>query len=243
MAVICVDLSKYQAGFNFGAYKAGGGLGVILKASEGTTVKDSSYTTFRPQAEAAGLAIATYHFFQTSDATSQADWYLQCASPDQGERMVCDFEKDGTTIANMITFLKRIQAQRPDLQLTVYSGHLIKDQLGSSTNDWLAKNTSLWIAQYTSAAAPSWPKQVWPQWSLWQYSDQNSVPGFSGAVDTNRFNGPDANFLAWMGPAGVAPSPPQPEPGTQPTVAITLSSDRPVNLVVTAGENVTIGDS
>ena len=31
-AVICVDLSHYQRGFNFQEFKDGGGLGVILKA-------------------------------------------------------------------------------------------------------------------------------------------------------------------------------------------------------------------
>lgn len=241
MTVICVDLSKYQAGFDFRAFADSGGLGVILKATEGTSIQDTAYKQFRSGAISAGLKIATYHFFRSSDPIAQADYYLRFASPVFGERVVCDFEDDSCSIANMVTFLQRLQAADMNLQLTVYSGHTIKDKLGSSSNDWLKQNTALWIAQYTTAAAPSWPKQVWPQWSLWQYSDGGQVSGFVGAVDCNRFNGPDANFLAWMGPAESAPPAPEPPPIAEaPTVTLTLSSDQPVNLVITAGENVTI---
>ena len=48
-AVICVDLSHYQRGFNFQEFKDGGGLGVILKASEGS-FRDPDYSTFWDQA-------------------------------------------------------------------------------------------------------------------------------------------------------------------------------------------------
>lgn len=230
--VICVDLSKYQKGFDFTKYKGYGGLGVICKATEGTSIQDSCYTDFRQKAKAAGLKFASYHFFRPSDPTAQADYYFNFARPEEGERMVCDFEDDSTSIDNMVTFLKRLQSKGKNVQLTIYSGHTIKDKLGSKTNDWLAENTSLWLAQYTTGTI-TWPKQVWPQWSLWQYSDKNTVPGFSGAVDTNRFNGPDTQFLAWMGPAGAAPAPPPeptPEPDTIANVTIKVTSDKPVNI-------------
>jgi len=45
-SVICVDLSNYQAGFNLQTFKDGGGLGVILKATEDTSIKDHSYPIF-----------------------------------------------------------------------------------------------------------------------------------------------------------------------------------------------------
>jgi hypothetical protein len=59
MPVICVDLSHYQRGFNFDEFKAGGGLGVILKASE-RLFRDPDYSTFWDQAMDAKLAVASY---------------------------------------------------------------------------------------------------------------------------------------------------------------------------------------
>lgn len=207
MAVICVDLSRYQAGFDMQAFKNAGGLGVILKASEGTTTKDSSYDTHRKNALAAGLKVASYHFFRSSDPNAQADWYLQCANPDQGERVVLDFEDSSVPVGSGITFLKRIAEVRPDLQLTVYTGNVGEEREKQFGRDeWLAGNTSLWTAQYSNTPSP-WANQNWPQWSLWQYTDKGKVSGFSSAVDCNKFNGSDANFLKWMGPADVAPGP------------------------------------
>jgi lysozyme len=241
MAVICVDLSKYQAGFNFQAFKDSGGLGVILKASESTTIKDSSYNKFRSDAKAAGLKVASYHFFRSTDPVAQANWYLDCANPDEGERVVCDVEDQSIPKGNVTKFLQRIQLVRPDLQLTVYTGNVgeeAEQKWGKS--DWLAANTSLWTCQYSSSPSP-WASQTWPQWSLWQYSDTGPVPGFDGDVDKNKFNGSDQNFLAWIGPAAVQPTPPDTQ---EPTVTVSFSSDQAVNLVVVAGDNVTIiGDA
>jgi len=234
MTVTCVDLSKYQEGFNFSAFKQSGGLGVILKASEGETDADPCYADFRAQAASAGLSIASYHYFDASDPATQAEFYLDCATPGEGERVVCDWEDDATSPDMVVSFLQSILEARPDLQLTVYSGATAKDKLGSTKNAWLAANTSLWLAQYTTGT-PSWAKATWAQWSLWQYDDQHPVPGFSGAVDQNRFNGSDANFLKWMGPA-VAP--PAPAPTPEASAVITISSDKPVQIRL--GPNVAI---
>ena len=57
-SVICVDSGHYQAGFNFDQFKAGGGLGVILKASE-ALFRDPSYSSFWDQAMDAKLAVAS----------------------------------------------------------------------------------------------------------------------------------------------------------------------------------------
>lgn len=234
-----IDISKWQAGIKLDQWAAAGGLAVIAKASEGTTIRDANYDDYRRQCDKLGLGFASYHFFRPKSPQDQADWYLDCATPDLGARVICDWEDDTTTPDQVVLFLQRIQLLRPDLQLSVYSGHTAKDKLGSTRNAWLADNTSLWVAQYTTASSPTWTTATWPQWSLWQYSDKGRIPGFGNDVDSNRFNGPDANLIAWIGPAGAAPAPPV---AGAPTVTLTLTSDQPVNLVVTAGANVTIAN-
>jgi lysozyme len=236
-SVICVDLSHFQAGFNFQSFKNGGGLGVIVKATEGLSIKDHSYPIFRAQALAAGLVVASYHFLHSGDVQAQAEFFLSMVNPGQSERIVADHEKppgeSAPSLDDLITFLQAIQSARPDLQLTVYSGNLIKDQLGSTRNDWLAENTSLWLAQYT-IGQPSWPSATWPAWSLWQYTDQGTVPGFGSPLDCDRFNGLGENFLKWVGPPSQSASAPAktiPRPeGVK--IAMTIQADGPVTLTI-----------
>jgi lysozyme len=236
-SVICVDLSHFQAGFNFQSFKNGGGLGVILKATEDTSIKDPSYSTFRAQALAAGLGVASYHFLHAGDVEAQAEFFLRVVNPRQSERIVADHEKppgeSPPSLDDLITFLQAVQSARPDLQLTVYSGNLIKAQLGSTRNDWLAENTSLWLAQFTDGR-PSWPSATWPAWTLWQFTDEGTVPGFGSPLDCDRFNGPDANLVKWIGPpsqvAAVAPKAiPRPE-GVK--IAMTIQADGPISLTI-----------
>jgi lysozyme len=202
--VICVDLSHFQAGFDFQDFKSDGGLGVILKASEGQSIRDRSYSTFRSQALTAGLAVASYHFMHAGNIEAQAELFLDVVNPRQSERVVADYEdpphESPPTIDELVEFLQAIQSRRPDLQLTVYSGNTIKEHLGQTRNDWLAENTSLWIAQFTGRPRPTFPKATWPTWSLWQFTDQGAAAGIDDNVDCNRFNGSDKNFLKWMGP-------------------------------------------
>jgi hypothetical protein len=69
---------------------------------------------------------------------------------------------------------------------------------------------------------------------LWQYSDNERVAGFSGAVDGNKFNGSDENCLKWFGPAAEPAPEPQPEPGVGAFVSISVSG--PVTITVNGVE-------
>jgi lysozyme len=220
-----VDLSRYQAGFDFKAFAAGGGIAVILKATEGLTLSDTCYEGFKEGAIDAGLPYASYHFLRPGDMAAQAEFFLTQVDAVEGERVVADHEDARVSLEDLKDFLKAIQALRPDLQLTVYSGHLIEEQLGSSKDDWLAENTSLWTAQFADAPDP-WPKATWPVWSLWQYTDRATVTGFSGPVDGDKFNGSDDQALKWFGPAPPAP------PAARVTVSILVEADQPINLIV-----------
>jgi hypothetical protein len=145
--------------------------------------------------------------------------------------MVLDHEDPGVSLSDLEDAVEYLLDCRPDLQISIYSGHLIKDQLGDRLSDILADNTSLWIAQYTSAAAPSWPKGTWAVWSLWQYTDQAEVSGISARVDGNRWNGSIENLITWFGPAGE----PVPEPAPEPEAGEVL-----VSVIASPGVKVTV---
>lgn len=203
---VIVDLSHHNPEPNWAKLKAGGTIGVIMKATEGTSYVDPTFAARRQRAMAADLAVGSYHFLKAGNAEQQMLHYLNTVGPVPGERMVIDHE-DKASLDELCTAVETLVRQKLDLQVTIYSGHTIKDQLGNDREQLLADFTSLWIAQYTSAAAPSWPTGTWPIWSLWQYTDKAKVSGISAPVDGNRFNGSAANAEKWLRPAQVVPEP------------------------------------
>jgi lysozyme len=212
MNPIVVDLSHWNPTPDWAKLKAGGTIGCVHKATEGTGNVDATLFTRAKNALAVGLKWSTYHFLRPGSMSAQMEHYIGTIDPVEGERICLDHEDPGVSLNDLVSCVEAIKTNRPDLQITIYSGHVIKDQLGAGYNEVLAKNTSLWIAQYTSAAAPSWPKATWPQWSLWQYTDKAQVEGISAPVDGDRFNGSAEQCIAWFGPASEVPAPVPPEP-------------------------------
>lgn len=229
-AVHVVDISHWQDTPDFVTAKAKGLVGVFHKATEGSTYVDQNFTARREAARAAGLPFASYHFLHGGDITGQIAHYLSIVNPAKGERVVIDHEAEAT-LAELRQAVQLLLDDSRNLQVTVYSGHLIKDQLGNTNDPTLAK-AALWIAQYTDAAAPSWPKATWPVWSLWQFSDDGFVPGFAEPVDVNTFNGTREACARWFGPATATPQPsPQPQPQPDANV-VTITINAPPGISV-----------
>jgi lysozyme len=140
--------------------------------------------------------------------------------------MVIDYEENGCTLADLREAVDMLTGDPRGLRVTIYSGHLLKQQLGSERDEYLATNTDLWLAQYTTGT-PSWPSATYPQWTLWQYSESGEVDGITGSkVDLDRFNGDDDALLRWISPAA-----PQPEP---------IEVRVPVTVALTVPEQVTL---
>ena len=101
-----------------------------------------------------------------------------------------DHEDEGVLLDDLKTFLrevKRLTGKSP----IVYSGHVLKEQLDDRRDSELSQYR-LWLAQYTSGI-PSWPKATFPQWWLWQYTENgecDGIPGDSeGNLDLNKYDG------------------------------------------------------
>lgn len=198
-ALSVVDLSHHNPDPDFAAMKAAGIAGVFHKATEGNSYTDPKFAARKAAAQAAGMPFASYHFLHTGDIPAQVAHYLDVAKPAHGERVVIDHEADAT-IAELHQFVTALLGDARNLQVTLYSGHTIKEQLGNTRDDLLA-GTALWISHYTTAVEPKWPEATWPVWSLWQYTDGATVKGISAPVDGNRFNGGEDALRRWFGPA------------------------------------------
>jgi lysozyme len=246
MASPVIDLSHHnQPDPSWSTIKSAGVVGVILKATQGVSYVDDTYVARWHEALSAGLCVSSYHFLETGNIKDQMEHFLDTVDPLTGERVCIDYEDYNgqcPTIGELCDAVAYLWELRPDLQITIYSGHSIKAALGENLRYDALDNTSLWIAQYTSASSPTWPKQQWKTWSLWQWTDGETVPGISAPVDGNKWNGSTEALVKWMSPAGSTPQPaPEPVPDEIPEVLldVTVSMSQPVMLrLIVNGEEV-----
>lgn len=200
-----VDLSHHNASVDFAALAAAGVAGVIHKATQGAGYVDPTYAARQAQARAAGLRWGAYHFGDGSDPQAQAAHFLAAANAAAGDLLVLDVEQDtqgvSMTLAQAEAFVQAV-FQRTGRWPGVYGGSYLKQLLGSSTTSVLGQ-CWLWISEYANqpAIAP-----LWPQWTLWQYTDGNVGPNPHtvagvGNCDRDMFNGDLATLQHWW-PAG-----------------------------------------
>lgn len=229
---IVIDISHWQPEPDFAKVKAGGTVGVIFKATEGTSYVDPTYHSRRAKALQAGLSVSSYHFLKAGSIKAQMDHYLKTVDPTIHERLCIDHEEKATLkeLEEAVEYLWSKGARH----ITIYSGHLIKSQLGGKVSKTLFEKTSLWIAHYTTAAKPVWPTATWPTWSLWQYTDKGSCAGISGDVDANKWNGDPALLPGWFNSEDVVSSPaPEPKPSSDVVVSVALVAPEGVTFEVT----------
>jgi GH25 family lysozyme M1 (1,4-beta-N-acetylmuramidase) len=194
---VVIDISHHQEEVDFRKVRAAGIVGVIHKATEGFRFVDRLYHARRKEAFGAGLLWGAYHFGVGGDGSDQADHFLETVEPSPETLLVLDYEPNLTgptmTLDQAREFVSRLNdaaGRFPGL----YSGHLIKEQLGDvTTPDPILSRCFLWIAQYQGARPVNIPG-TFPTWTLWQYTDgvhweePHRVDGV-GLCDRDMFNG------------------------------------------------------
>jgi lysozyme len=205
---LVVDLSHHNDVADFAAVKAAGMAGIIHKATEGVGFIDKLYADRRGRALGVGLLWGAYHFLRPGSIATQVDFFLKVAAPDETTLLALDHEDERVALIDAKEFLLRVEdavGRRPVL----YSGSVIKEQLGSRIDGYLAAHR-LWLAQYSPR--PVTPRN-WPSAWLWQFTGDglgpkpHSVPGIvDSGIDINSYEG-DAMKLAaeWSGPTTVEP--------------------------------------
>jgi lysozyme len=202
---VVIDISHDNTITNFQQAKDSGVIGVIHKATEGTTFVDAKYNERRVQAISVGLFWGAYHFGVRGNVQGQVDHFLDIVNPGPTDLVVLDFEpnpREGTmTLAEAESFVDKVNAQIARFP-GLYSGQaFISSQLGNRTNTVL-KNCFLWIARYSSQL-PQVPA-AFRSFTLWQYTDGSAgpqphqVPGI-GRCDRDKFNGDEAGLRRLWG--------------------------------------------
>jgi lysozyme len=223
MADLVIDLSHWNTVTSWSKVKGAGIMGVIHKATEGSSYVDDTYHERKKAAQAEGLLWGAYHFLRPGNMEAQVDHFIDTVGPI--DIYAADHEDPGVSLDDLKVFLNRIEAAT-GISPVIYSGHVIKEQVGSSNDPELAQYR-LWLAQYSSS--PSWPTKIWPKWWLWQHTDQGDCPGIEGDTDLNQYDGTAQQLVDdWVGAEPV----PEPEPEmAQVTVTISVIGNATVKVI------------
>jgi lysozyme len=196
-----IDVSYHQGTIDWGQVATAGKRFAFVRATAGTLTADTAYATNRAGARAAGLAVGSYHFANpdtaVNDASNEASWFLRNATVASGDLLpVLDFETaNGLDPASLTswaqTWLSQVSAATGVRPIIYTTPNFWATSMADT--DWFARNgyAVLWIANWTTASQPAVPAGGWAGngWSFWQPSSSGTVPGITGAVDLDRFNG------------------------------------------------------
>ncbi len=257
-----IDVSSYQgSGVNWSSVKSSGVTFAWAKATEGTYDDDADFVVNENNGKAAGVIMGAYHFCrpdQNSPATeanffwSDANGYIKA----DGLTFIpmLDFETfNGVT--GGLSYAQWANAWCADIQTDGANiGLLVKPiiYISACKASYLDGTVSQWyndIANYGAVDGQNNPQtgnpwsscasdDVWGSgvWNVWQYESIGTVPGISGNVDHDVFNGTAAGLQALVvttlnnAPAITA----QPQSAT-----ITLSSNVTFSATVTGNPTPT----
>jgi lysozyme len=206
-----IDVSKFQGNVNWQEVKNAGysfGFARAIDDSTGTTADPEFNNNWKGMGDSGILRGAYYYLRASRNMTDAANLFVstvgQLAPGDL--QPVLDVEtadgEDAGAVLNAIQQWMEIVEAAMGRQIIIYTNASFwENTLGNST---LFSDRALWIAEYTSAPQPRVPS-AFPAYSFWQYSESGTVPGISGQVDLDRFNGSIDGLRAFAGlPSGPA---------------------------------------
>jgi lysozyme len=212
-----IDVSEFQNNIDWQQVQKSGVNFAFIRATDGTTIQDSDFVQNWQGAEKTGVLVGPYHYFTTtSPVASQITNFVSTVKQVDAGNLppVLDVEDPAQ-------FSKYTVPQRVAMIQQWLDG--VQQQLGVQPMLYMSSNFSagvlnnapqfdkykLWVADYTTAAQPIVP-EPWKNWDFWQHADNGQVPGITGGVDMDLFNGP-----AKMLPV-TKPVPPEAPPTAAP---------------------------
>jgi lysozyme len=192
MSILGCDVYSGDGDIDWAKVKKAGYDFAFIKASQGTTIKDSHYEINKKNAQDAGLLISAYEYFTpSSDAYNQARFFLDCVGDFDGMLPLCiDAEKrSGLSVEG---YSKSIQAWLDVVEDVTGVPPIIyvnRDYAINSLTHTFGRYP-LWLAQWQTAV-PSGKVGDWDKWTFWQNSASASVSGLQNknGADVDVFDG------------------------------------------------------
>lgn len=200
-----IDVSYYQGTIDWDAVKASGRVFAIARISDGTYL-DTKFDANWPAMKKVGLIRGAYQFFRPGqNPDTLADIVIsKVGKLGDGDLPVTidveatDGQSAATIISKMKTWIAKVEAGTGKKPIIYTGKYFWQDNVANSKE---FTSYPLWIAAY-GPTCPNLPDGAWSTWTFFQYTDRSSVPGISGGVDGDKFNGPlaDLQKLAGGGP-------------------------------------------
>lgn len=205
-----IDVSHWQGpGINWAAVAGSGKAFAIMKATEGTTYTDDTFAVNWSGSARAGMIRGAYHYFHPSvDPVAQANRFADVMGPLSAGDLppMLDLEdadrlSPAAVAQSTRTFLTTLES-RTGRRPMIYTGYYFwRDQVGDPPG---FSGYPLVMAAYVSGC-PMVPAS-WGRFTMWQYTSSGRVPGISGNVDLDQFNG-DLNALRALAGGGGSTDP------------------------------------
>lgn len=219
---VVADVSDYQIAPDFQMAR-NELVGVIVKATEGIKGQYQSQKNYADKiakARAAGLLVGSYHFGRPGSGVDQAKYFLDTVGTTSGQLLALDCEgiyRNKTLVPSLcmtlrgaqdfVSYIKDQTGNWPG----IYCGNDYLIPLMNGKKDGILSNCWLWLADYN--AAPAWPKTVWQNCTLWQYTgdglgpEPHKVAGIGDNIDRNiYFAGVDELRTFWNSGGAVRPA-------------------------------------
>ena len=204
-----VDVSEFQGSINWTSVHNSGRDFAITRVSDGTGHLDPTFKANWAGIKAAGMVRGVYQFIEgTESGTAQADLLLQQVGtleagdlPPMADVEVLDGASGSELVSTVAAWVAEIKAKTGRTPM-IYTAPGFWNGL---PNTGQFASEVLVVANW-QVSCPDTPTP-WTSWKFWQYDDGQTtpdVPGISGAVDKDKFNGSLAQLQAIGGPLPYA---------------------------------------
>ena len=205
-----IDVSAYQGTIVWSSVASSGVQFAYARASLGNGYTDPTYGANHDGAKSNGLFFGAYHFARPdlSGGRAQADFFLDRAR----------FANDGRTLPPMLDIEWASGVPTcfglSQSQMASWVGDFV-DRVRERTGRlaMIYTNRNWWnpcvgtaasfghhpLAQPCYCSSPGTLPNGWSRFTIWQYTSTGSVPGVSGNVDQDVFNGSYAQLTAFAG--------------------------------------------
>jgi lysozyme len=207
MPIQGIDVSYWQGDIDWNQVRAAGVRFAYIKATEGGDHLDPKFLDNWNAAKRAGIARGAYHFvYWCRPANEQALWFMLNVPPDSdalppvldvewnSRSKTCPGKVDRDTALEKIKIMLDAMEAHTGKRPIIYTDPKFHREVleGAFTN------YHFWLR---SVAAE--PEDIYRQrgWAFWQFTTTGKVPGVSGKVDRNSYNGTVADWdrvLKWL---------------------------------------------
>lgn len=211
-----IDVSNFQGVVNWTSVRNAGYKFAFCKATEGVDFVDARFTTNMTNAKAAGVPIGPYHFARPDssntnpvDAANEANDFVDAIAPYYAQtsghflRPVLDMERlsgTGGTAAEKVFLSKWVRDFATVVKTRLGMDPIIYCNVNYATTYFESDIGvyDLWLAKFTydlNNPPTSANDGVFNGWEIWQWSDSTTVPGISGNVDGDVYDGTQQQLL------------------------------------------------